>query len=142
MKTNFLPIALLCLLSACGASKKTELAESEVAEFHRAFNAQQFEAIYEKAGKELKTLGKHKEFVDMLKGVHRDLGNAGDTKRITWHINYQTSGTLITMDYQTKFAGGTVIERFAYKIEDDKALLIGYHFRVQERTNKPEITEV
>lgn len=142
MKTKFLAIALLCLLSACGTSKKTDLAEGEVVKFHSAFNAGQFESIYEQAGKELKAVAKRKEFVDMLKGIDRAVGKAGDTKRITWHINYQTSGTLITMDYQTKFSEGAGIERFVYKIEDDKALLVGYHFGVQERKEKADLTEV
>jgi hypothetical protein len=43
----------------------------------------------------------------------------------TWNINAQLSGTIITLGYDTQFEQGRT-ERFIFRIEDGKALLIRY----------------
>jgi hypothetical protein len=141
MKAAYLFIACLLVISACSISDKTKLADSAVSEFHDAFNAEQFEAIYEGAGKELKALAKRKEFLTLLKDIHSQLGQAGESKRVSWRVNYQTGGTTITTAYETKFTDGAAVEQFVFKVKDDKPLLVGYHIRVQERKDKPALTE-
>jgi hypothetical protein len=59
--------------------------------------------------------------------VHRKLGVVASSDRQTWNVNYNTSGSYVTLTYRTKYAEGEATEQFVYRLESDKALLSGYH---------------
>lgn len=125
-------LGLAIMVSACSMEKDTALAEAQVARFHQELNSQQFETMYENAGPELKAAGTKSDFVALLNAVHRKLGTVTSSKRVTWNVNYHTSGSFVTLGYETTFTNGKGAEQFVYKLDDGKAFLVGYHINSNE----------
>ena len=106
---KFLPlfvVMLACLLGACSAGEKTDLAEADVPRFHAALDAGKHAEIYAAAGDELQKAGKREDFIAFLGAVHRKLGYVKSSKRNGWQVGADLKGTLITLVYETEFAAG------------------------------------
>ncbi len=67
------------------------------------------------------------DFTELLSAVSRKLGTKKSSTNVNWNINYHTSGTFVTLTQNTEFERGDAEEQFVYRIEEDKALLAGYH---------------
>jgi Protein of unknown function (DUF4019) len=120
-------VAVVVLLCGCSMSSDSKLAEQAVPEFHRMLDAAQFDAIYNASAGDLKRVTTRSDFVDLLEAVHRRLGVAASSDQQTWTVNYNTSGTYVTLTYHTKYAEGDATEQFVYHLESGQALLAGYH---------------
>ena len=124
-------LAGLCLLVAalggCSMSADTALAEQAVPKFHEQLDAGSFDAIYDASGDALKKATTHQDFVDFLGAVHRKLGKTRQSAKTGWNVNYQTSGSYVTLTYKTNFEGGDAQEQFVYLLQDKTVVLIGYH---------------
>jgi len=125
---KLLLMAATIVLAAASCSTKEDLAtaEREVEKFHRAYNAQQFDAIYGKTTDELKKNATSQDFVAMLETVQRKLGKMTETKRTNWTVNFATGGTTVKLVYETSFEQGKGTETFTYRVSGKKALLMGY----------------
>ena len=108
-------------------SDDTALAENEVPRFHEALDSSQFEFLYNNGSENLKKAATMKEFVSLLEAVHRKLGNVSSSNKKTWNVNYHTSGTFVTLTYDTVFTQGKGTEQFVYKLSGKEAQLVGYH---------------
>ncbi len=124
---KFAAVILAVVLAACSNSADKRAAEQAVVDFHEMLDASQFDAIYVGSAQDLKNAVKQEEFVTFLQAVHRKLGNLKSTVPQGWRINYQTSGTYVSLGYQTHFAEGDATEEFSYRVEDNRATLVGYH---------------
>ncbi len=120
-------IALASFLCGCSMSVDTALAEQAVPRFHEELDAGQFDAIYEASADELKQATTQREFVAFLDAVHRKLGNTKASDKTGWNVNYQTSGSFVTLAYKTTFDGGSAQEQFVFRLQDKAAILVGYH---------------
>jgi hypothetical protein len=120
-------ILLASFLCGCSMSADTELAEQAVPRFHEELDAGHFDAIYEASADELKKAATQQEFVSFLDAVHRKLGNTKATEKTGWNVNYQTSGSFVTLGYKTTFDGGSAEEQFVFRLQDKTAILVGYH---------------
>ncbi len=126
---KLLAIAAVIILVATACSTKEDLAaaEREVEKFHKAYNAAQFDAIYEKTTDDLKKSASGPEFVGMLETVQRKLGKMTDGKRVDWTVNFGTGGTTVKLVYETSFERGKGAETFNYRVSGKKVLLMGYN---------------
>lgn len=115
------------MLLGCSMSKDSEIAEKKVPEFHLLLDSGRFSEIYSASSDELKKVSKESDFVALLEGVHRKLGNNKTSERQTWNVNYNTSGTFVTLTYKTTYSEGDASEQFVYRIQDGEAKLAGYH---------------
>ena len=120
-------VALASILCACSMSADTAIAEQAVPRFHEQLDAARFDSIYDASGDELKKASTEKDFVALLEAVHRKLGNTKSSEKTGWNVNYQTSGSFVTLGYKTSFDGGDAQEQFVYRLQDKAALLVGYH---------------
>jgi Protein of unknown function (DUF4019) len=120
-------IAAVFVLAGCSMSADSKLAEQAVPEFHRMLDAEQFEPIYDAAASELKGAITRKEFTELLSAVHRKLGATKSSDQQGWRVNYNTSGTFVTLTCQTHYTEGDATEQFVYRLQGDKALLAGYN---------------
>jgi hypothetical protein len=102
------------------------LAESEVPKFHEYLDAGRFEELYNQSSDNLKNTASKEDFVKLATAIHNKLGNVVESKSNSYNINYNTSGTFVTLVYETSFASGKGTEKFAYRIKDHKAILNGY----------------
>lgn len=126
-KAVFLSLALVALLGGCSMSEDSGIAESEVPGFHQQFNAKQFQAMYAGSANEMKQSIGEKEFVAFLSAIHTKLGPTESTKRQNWLVNYNTSGTFVTLSYLTTYAKGEGTEQFVYRLDGKSAKLVGWN---------------
>lgn len=101
--------------------------EAAVQHFHEQLDAGQFDAIYEASAQDMKEATPRDKFVAFLDAVHRKLGAVKTASQEGWNVNYQTSGSFITMTYKTAFSDGDAVEQFTFRISGEQALLVGYH---------------
>ena len=128
MPRTFLVVAaLMAALCGCSMSADTAIAEQGVPKFHEQLDAGRFDEIWDQAADELKKASPQPEFVEFLSAVHRKLGNTRSADKTGWNVNYQTSGSFVTLGYKTVFAEGDAQEQFVFRLQDKKALLVGYH---------------
>lgn len=119
--------ALVLVLAGCSMSADTKLAQAAVVTFHEMLDAGQFEAIYDGAAADLKGVATKEKFVELLQAVHKKLGNTRASDMKGWNTNYSTSGSFVTLTYQTFYTDDEAKEQFVYRLLGDKALLAGYH---------------
>lgn len=119
--------AVAVVLSACSSSVDTQRADQAVSQFHQMLDTGQFEEIYSTSANDLKGVATQKDFVALLEAVHRKLGNFRSTMQTRWHVNYGTSGTFVSLTYTSVYSEGEAVEQFVYRLDDEKALLAGYH---------------
>lgn len=119
--------ALVAFLCGCSMSADSALAEQAVPKFHEELDAGSFDAIYNGSADELKKATTQQDFVALLDAIHRKLGNTKASDKMGWRVNYQTSGSYVTLDYKTWFDGGNAQEEFVFRMNDKAALLVGYH---------------
>ena len=103
------------------------MAEAQITHFRELMAAQRFGQIYSEAADELKRSTTDQAMVKLLSAVERKLGPVKSAERNGWGVNYQTSGTTVTLKYKTQFERGSGLETFVYRVAGDKALLAGYH---------------
>ena len=127
MRNIMLSVGLAYLIAACSMSANTQLADQEVPKFHASLDASDFAALYDAGAQELKAVTTKQDFVNLLEAVHRKLGAVSKSEKTGWNVNYNTGGTYATLTYTTTFARGAGTEQFVYRIEDKRALLVGYH---------------
>jgi hypothetical protein len=122
-------IALLLVLglASSGCSVDTSPAEQAVPRFHSMLDAGNFAQIYDSCSEDLKSLSSQHDFVAFLAGVHRKLGASASSQRQGWRIDYRPTGTFVTLTYKTHFAEGEAQEQFVFRLQDNRALLAGYH---------------
>ena len=114
-------------VGSCSTKEDLAAAEREVEKFHQAYNAERFDAIYEKTTDGLKKNTSREDFVAMLETVQRRLGKMTETKRENWTVSFAVGGSTVKLIYETSFAQGKGTETFNYQISGKKAVLMGYN---------------
>jgi len=139
---NLAVVALLCgaslLLCSCGSvSQDAVLAKQGVAEFHSQLDAEQYAALYAEADPKLHDAATQADFTKLLEAVHRKLGTVRQSNLRTWNAAWHTGqGTTVTLTYDTTFATGSGTEQFLWHIDDNRALLYGYHINSADLIEK------
>ena len=128
-KTNLLLAAITLSLVALSCSSLTNAkpaAERGIIEFHGQFNAGDFTTIYNNSGDEFKNATTQQQLNELLSAVLRKLGHVTSTTNISWRTGNFNLVTTVVMQQDTKFENGSATETFTYKVDGDKAVLIGY----------------
>lgn len=125
-------LVLLAILapafSGCSMSADTYAAEQAVTRFHEQLDASRFAEIYEASSADLKKVSTEQNMVAVLEDVHRKLGTTKSSKQQTWHVDFRTTGDMVTLKYKTIYAQGDVDEEFVFRMHGNTPLLAGYHF--------------
>ena len=127
MRKALLGFFVLLVLSACSAGKDVPVAETGVADFHQKLNNGDFDTIANEASADFKAATKQDDFIKLLSVVHRKLGNFQGGKSTGWNETVATGGTTVTLNYSAPYDNGTADENFVFRIEEGKAVLLGYH---------------
>jgi hypothetical protein len=120
------------LVAGCSSGQDLALAEAGVTRFRELMAAQQFGQIYSEAADDLKKATTEPELTRLLAAIDRKLGAVKDATKSGWNLNYNPSGTSVTLKLKTQFERGTGVETFVYRIASGKALLAGYHINSTE----------
>jgi len=121
-------IGALALAGAgCSAGTDIATAEREVQRFHELAADQEFSRIYEQSTDEFKRAATPEQFRSILEMIDERLGRVRRTNRDGWHVNYTGAGKIVTLTYNTQFERGRGTEQFVYRINNDRARLLGFH---------------
>jgi opacity protein-like surface antigen len=118
---------LAVAMAGCSSSAQRAEAQEAVSKFHQLLDSGQFEEIYADSADDLKKLSAQSDFVALLSAVHRKLGTTRSAESRGWNVNYQTSGTYVTLAYKTAYARGEATEQFVFAMQKDAPALAGYH---------------
>ncbi len=130
-------VLLLCcvLLASCGFRKSRSLAEQGVTEFHRLFNREQYEAIYDQSDDSMKKSISRQDFVSYLRDIHSRLGNTRKTTTSGFAVNASPGQAAnVELVQETEFDQGAAQERFLWLVKGGRAVLLGYRAEVQRST--------
>lgn len=114
------------LVAACSTDEQISRAEVEVSEFHKKFNAGEFQIMYDRSSDEFKQNARKEDMVRFFEGVRSKLGEVTNTKKTGWHVNHHSSGTIVTLTCETQFSKGNATEVFIYRIAGQNMILAGY----------------
>jgi hypothetical protein len=121
-------ISLSLVVLACSSLTKAKpAAESAITEFHNQFNAGEFTAIYNNSTDEFKKASTQAQLEELLSAISRKLGHVTSTTNTSWRTGNYNLVTTVVMVQETEFEQGKGTETFTYKIDGDKAALMGYN---------------
>ncbi|HTU32771.1 MAG TPA: DUF4019 domain-containing protein [Candidatus Acidoferrum sp.] len=123
---------------SCGSmTKDTTLAKEAVVGFHAQLDSGQYTVLYEAADPKLHSITSEPDFVKFLDAVHRKLGAVRGSNLQNWRAGwYAGQGTTIVLTYNTSFAAGSGTEQFTWHIDNNRALLYGYHINSADLIEK------
>src|SRR5215471_5100839 len=102
-----LVVIAVAVLTACSASKDFDLANTAIARLRSLMTEQKFDQIYAEAADELKKTTTEPNLTRLLSAIERKLGPVKTTTANGWTVNYNSSGTSVTLKFKTEFEKGT-----------------------------------
>jgi hypothetical protein len=117
----------MLLLVGCSGGDDLAATEKAVDEFHAALNAGDFARIHDDAAGEWKKVSSKPDSIQLFEAVRNKLGPFVSGKQVGWNVNYGTSGTIVVVQYDSKFQRGDARETFTYRRLGDDAQLVGYN---------------
>ena len=127
-------VALLCVLPlvSCGFRQSRIRAEQGVREFHALLDKEKYGAIYDASDDSLRKAWTKADFTAYLKEIHSRLGNARKTVSHGFQINASTTqATEVALAMNTSFDFGTAQERFVWRLEGKRAILLDYRAEIK-----------
>ena len=121
-----LTLAFVALTASCSLTKGKEQGERAVEKIHQQFNAEQHAEIYQQGSDKFKEAVTEAQFTEFFEIVHRKLGTVENATQTGWNVNATTRGTVVTLDYETKFSEGKGNEQFSFLISGEQASLLTY----------------
>jgi hypothetical protein len=123
-----LATGMLFLLASCSDTINGKaIAEPEVVRFHEKLKLSQFESIYESASADFKGAIAREKAVALFAAIDRKLGTLQDTKQVSWNVNTHNLNTIVVLVHASRFRQGEATETFTFRVNNDKAELIGYN---------------
>ena len=134
-KINGVLIAVLIMAFLNGCSELTTAkpaAESAVNSFHEMYNSVDFESIYADTHNDFRAATNFESFSELLHAVYSKLGKVISTEGQNWKGGNYNLKTSVFLQKKTQFENGVGVETFNYRIENEKALLIGYNINSRD----------
>jgi hypothetical protein len=120
-------LSLCCLtVSRIEFDEDRQTAVRETDNFHRLFNEQRFEDIYELTDKRASETKSKQGLISILSGLRNERGSASKSEVIDAKIEVRASYREIHLVFRTKFENGESIEKFTWYVSNDKASLFSY----------------
>jgi len=142
--TLLLVMLLASFTNGCSPASDIALAQQQVPRFHAMFNQGRTLDLYLQGSEDLRALTSQEQFVGLLDAIRQGYGAVKSTEQATSEMNYRSdgdfSGAFVTLLHNTTFADGAAIETFVFRIEDDAALLAGYHFTAKPAAKRTDET--
>lgn len=120
------PLFAMFILCACSLGRSLETAKLAVDQFHRELAAARDDTIYDGAGTEYWQSITRESNHGMMARIRRKLGSCKESLNTQFFNNATTSGTFVTLHYKSTCTNGELDEDFKWRIEGDRAVLVGY----------------
>jgi hypothetical protein len=123
-----LPTLLSCSLIHFNPTKA--IAEAAVDQFHRQYEAAEYQQIYEQSDQRMKDATTESDFVAVLTAMKRKLGTIQKSNELVpkWAWSNDT-GTEVNLTYDTNFKEGKGTEIFVFHMIGDQAILANYEIK-------------
>jgi hypothetical protein len=130
-KNRRLPLGAVLILYisviSCSSTKNKDLAEQGVVQFRSQLDSEGYHAMYVAADEDLRKISSETDFVALMQEVHQKLGKIQQSKERSFQVSwFARGGAVVTLFYNTKFAGGQGDEKFVWRIQNDRPVLLGY----------------
>ena len=128
-------ITLLIMVFLNGCSDMTSAkpaAEIAITGFHEMYNSEDFESIFDDSHKDFKAASNFESFSEFMQAVHSKLGRVKSTESQNWKVGNYNLKTSVSLQQKTQFENGSGVETFNYRIEDEKAILVGYNINSRD----------
>ena len=126
-------ILIAAFLSGCGNMMKGKAAaESQVSVFHERFNAENLWAIVAAAHSDMLKASPATQVTNFIGVVRRKLGKVTDSQEQSWKMNTFNGATTVVLVQNTTFEQGKGRETFTFRVQQDKANLLGYDINSQD----------
>jgi hypothetical protein len=139
MKT-IISIALACSglwLTGCGGLTKGKVAaETAIAHFHEQYNDGKIDAIWDGAHPKFRSASKKEKYDEFLRAVQSKLGKVTSTANVNWNVGKFNLTTTVKMAQKTVFEKGEGTESFAFEMDGEKAVLVGYNIQSMDLITK------
>jgi hypothetical protein len=128
-------LLVLCVgLIGCNPRNRTEAAEAAVAEFHRMYDAKDFEAIYDNAHADFKAQQPKADMLEFIAAARQGFGRVSTAKRTGWQAHSFNFKTTLSLTYATELEHGSITEVFTFKFEQGQPRLAGWRISSTERS--------
>jgi hypothetical protein len=122
-RIGLLTVALL--LTACTLG--TNEAKEGVEEFRARVAQRSFSEIYQSSAPEFRQASTEEQFVNFMTALDGKLGPWQSGADAGWNVMRGVGGHSVRLRYDSRFAKGTAVEDFAWRIERGRPVLLGYH---------------
>jgi hypothetical protein len=127
MKRTLLTVLACLASSGCGDRiKSNAAAESQAVTFHQQYNNEDMAAIVTTAHPDMVKDSSQDEVTERLGLIRGKLGKATRSKTIECGERTNDAVTTVVLVQNTTFENGKGREKFTFRIQDGKALLVGY----------------
>lgn len=121
-------LATLFAVTSCSVTKGKKIAEAAVDKFHARFNEGQYHEIFTESDDAFqKATDGEAGAIAVFEALRRKLGVIKQAKQTGWHVNANTTGTLISLSYDVEYSEGKGVEQFVFIVKGNKALLFNYN---------------
>lgn len=118
---------LLIGLLGCSSGEHMASAEKEVNQFRQYVQSQQFARVYADSSEDLRKSTSEADLAKILGVISGKLGQVKTAEKAGWNVNFHSSGTFVTLGFQTQFEKGAGTEQFVFRVTDGKARLVSYN---------------
>lgn len=122
-----LVLVAISAFCGCGMSQGVDQAKKAVDEFHKRFNAKQFDAIYDAADPGWQKVMDRDTSDKFFARVQRKLGDCTTSTNDGYNYNVTTGGTFVSIHYETTCANGKLAEQFRWRVDGQKTMLLAYN---------------
>lgn len=119
-------VGVTLLASSSCSSAEGKIAEAAVTQFHKQYNAGQFQEIYSQADEGFKKSHNETDFVAILEALRHKLGTVNQSSPRGSRGNATTLGEMVTLSCDIEFAKGKGTEKFIFLISGENATLFDY----------------
>ncbi len=117
------------LVVGCNPVKSTATAKAGLADFHKLYDAKDYETIYATAHADLQNSQPKEDLITFLRNMRERTGPVKSTRQVSWNANSYNLQTEIVLTQETEFENGPGTETFTFRIKDDQAYLRGWFLR-------------
>ena len=133
VKGTLIAILIVVFLNGCSDMTSAKpAAENAITNFHENYNSEDFKTIFDGSHNDFKAAANFESFSEFMQAVHSKLGKVKFTESQNWKVGNYNLKTSVTLQQKTQFENGSGVETFNYRIEDEKAVLIGYNINSRD----------
>ena len=125
-KTKPLAVFFICV-AGCFAGESADVSINAVADFRVRYYEKAFVQMYRSAAPEFQKATTPEDWNRLMVVMSSRLGQVRSASDPAWQVSATTNGTFVRLQYETEFEKGKGTETFVWRVEEERAQLMGYN---------------